>query len=136
MKRKILGTFAAVAVGLTMLACAGGGTDEPDQPTVTSNTAQPPTATTKPPTGDVAPPKRGIISQPRISEGVYSVGEDMAPGTWKVTERASEGCYWAITDPKSGNILRNGYAAGFPKVTVKKGEEFEFTDCPDFEKVK
>lgn len=72
-------------------------------------------------------------------DGVWTVGEDIPPGTYKVTAAVSAGCYWSITVSGSNgdNIVANALpSGGYPKVTLKKGQDFETEDCGTWKKVK
>lgn len=86
---------------------------------------------------DPAPPTPK--PKPTIEQGIWTVGVDIPPGTYRVTAPVEEGCYWAIT--KSGtngdDIIANDLVSGGrPTVTVRKGQDFETNDCGTWEKVK
>lgn len=72
--------------------------------------------------------------KPTIGEGIWTVGEDIPAGTYKVTENAGEDCYWARLKP-DGDIIDNYLGGGRPKVRIRKGEQFETSGCPIFSKV-
>lgn len=40
-----------------------------------------------------------------VSDGIYVVGQDMQPGTYRVTAAVADRCYWQIT--KSGSNGRD-----------------------------
>jgi hypothetical protein len=83
------------------------------------------------------PPKPPPAAKPTIEDGVWTVGEDIPAGTYKVTEKISGMCYWAIT--KSGtngsDIIDNDIpSGGLPRVTIKKGQDFETNGCGTWKK--
>lgn len=57
-------------------------------------------------------------------DGVYQVGVDIQPGTWK-TAGSGQSCYWQ-TSSKSGDILANDNVDG-PTVVVIPASAFSFT---------
>lgn len=116
MKFKIYGWLALVALAL---GCAGGVSSEPtkSEPS-TMVTAQQP-----------APTPLTVIDP-----GIWTVGPDVAPGHYKVVEIASANCYWARL-AKNGDIIDNYFGAGLPEVTIKRGEQFETHDCPQWRKI-
>jgi len=72
-----------------------------------------------------------------IGDGKWIIGEDMAAGTWKTTAHVVDGCYWAILKAGTNgtDIIANDNAAGgFARVTVKRGQEFETSDCGEWTK--
>lgn len=86
---------------------------------------------------DPAPPTPE--AKPTIEEGVWTVGVDVPPGTYRVTAPVDDGCYWAITKSGSNgeNIIANDIVSGGrPTVTLKKGQDFESARCGTWEKVK
>jgi len=95
--------------------------------TVTATTAAPAVA---PKATKTTPPP--VI----IGDGIYTVGEDIPAGRYKVVERAGEGCYWARLDAAdTSDIKDNHIGGGFPAFTTHKGEAVEITGCPDFKRV-
>lgn len=126
-------------VGSIIAAMSGGtknGTQEPAAVATTAAaaaTTQAPAAavTTKP-----APPPPPA-AKPTIEDGVWVVGEDVPAGIYKVTAAVGSDCYWSIT--KSGtngsDIIDNGIpGGGLPKVTIKKGQDFETRGCGTWQK--
>lgn len=65
-------------------------------------------------------------------DGVYIVGDDVQPGTYK--SEGSESCYWS-RNSKSGDIIDNHLGAG-PTVMVIKASDFSVTvqRCAPFTK--
>lgn len=68
-----------------------------------------------------------------IAEGRWTVGDDIAPGTYKSTSPVeADNCYWAIT--KSGSngddIVSNDFGIkGNQTVVLKEGQDFESSNC-------
>lgn len=70
-----------------------------------------------------------------IEEGIWHVGEDLAPGTYRVIEAVDSDewwCYWSRTkDAESKRLIANDLVTGGrPQVTLKKGEWFTTRGCP------
>lgn len=72
----------------------------------------------------------------KIPEGTWTVGVDIVAGTYRAVG-ASDRCYWGIT--KSGSngsdIEDNHIGAGNLTVTLKVGQDFTSTNCPEWTKV-
>mgnify|MGYP000961188779 FL=1 len=66
---------------------------------------------------------------------MWIVGEDIAPGRYRVTTAVSGiGCYWEITTT-SGSIVKNDFVSGGrPTVTLKAGQQFKTQGCGDWAK--
>lgn len=67
-----------------------------------------------------------------VGNGVWTVGEDIQPGTYRAKEAVSGDCYWAVlvSGTNGDDIVNNGIpGGGRPKVTVKKGQDFELKRC-------
>lgn len=72
-----------------------------------------------------------------VADGVWTVGLDMAPGTYRATE-VSDSCYWAILRSGSNgdDIIANDLpSGGNPQVTVEDGQDFETARCGEWVKV-
>jgi len=71
-----------------------------------------------------------------IGEGIWTVGVDIAAGTWRPVEGASEDCYWAIhaTGNNGEDIISNGLGGGRPTVNLSEGQDFETSRCGDWER--
>lgn len=72
-------------------------------------------------------------SKPTIEDGVYHVGEDIAPGTYRLAEPVSSSdlCYWRKSkDAEGSNIIDNDLGStGRLQVTLKRGQWFEANRC-------
>ena len=117
----------AVTVGILGLgACA--------VPHDTIETSTPPPA---PAPAAAAPEQAAPAPAPApagISEGVWLVGEDVAPGRYCVTAAVSGDCYWEITT-SGGTIVDNDFVSGGrPTVTLKAGQQFKTQGCGDWAK--
>lgn len=67
-----------------------------------------------------------------IKEGTWTVGKDIAPGTYRTTKELTTSCYWAITVTGSngGDIIENdNVKGGFPQVVLSEGQTFESSRC-------
>lgn len=72
-----------------------------------------------------------------IGEGIWTVGTDIAPGTYRTSQPVSSDCYWKIT--KSGtngsDIIKNDIpGGGMPTVTLSVGQDFTNSRCGTFVK--
>lgn len=70
-----------------------------------------------------------------IGDGVYTVGTDIEPGTYRAKEEVETNCFWGIT--KDGTNGENYIAAGNPlggrpTVVVKKGQVLHLSYCGTF----
>lgn len=67
-----------------------------------------------------------------ITEGTWTVGVDVAPGTYRVDRQVTSGmCYWETSRAGSnGDIIDNDIVTGGrPSVTLAEGQEFTTHDC-------
>jgi hypothetical protein len=72
-----------------------------------------------------------------ISEGTWTVGVDVEPGTYRTKEAVSDDCYWEITRSGSngGDIIENDIVTGgFATVTLRAGQDFTNNRCGTFVK--
>lgn len=80
-----------------------------------------------------APPKPEPAAKPTIEDGLYHVGEDVAPGTYRLAEpvTGADFCYWKKSkDAEGENIIDNDLAStGRLQVTIKRGQWFETSRC-------
>jgi hypothetical protein len=79
------------------------------------------------------PPK----AKAAMGEGSYLVGEDIAPGRYRMIEAAGGNCYWGIyrAGTNQADIIQNDIVTGGrATVTLKKGQEFDSTGCGDWAK--
>jgi hypothetical protein len=72
-----------------------------------------------------------------IGEGNWTVGSDIAPGTYRTSAAVTGDCYWSIT--KSGtngsDIIENDIpTGGFPTVVLRAGQDFTNRGCGTFVK--
>jgi len=66
-----------------------------------------------------------------ITEGTWTVGVDIAPGTYRTTDAVSD-CYWAIyrSGTNADSIIANDIVTGGrPTVTLKEGQDFRTERC-------
>ncbi|MFI7482006.1 hypothetical protein ACH9EU_06265 [Kocuria sp. M1R5S2] len=67
-----------------------------------------------------------------IREGTWTVGVDIAPGTYRSTSDVGSRCYWAIlaTGTNGDDIITNDIpGGGRPSVTIAEGQDFETKRC-------
>lgn len=72
-----------------------------------------------------------------IGEGTWTVGTDIAPGTYRATEPVGSTCYWGIyaTGSNGDDIIANDLpGGGRPSVTLATGQDFNTTRCGSWEK--
>lgn len=72
-----------------------------------------------------------------IREGTWTVGVDIAAGTYRTTDAVGSTCYWGIyTSGTNGDdIITNDIpGGGRPTVTLSKGQDFNTTRCGTWEK--
>ncbi len=70
-----------------------------------------------------------------IGDGVWQVGKDIDPGTYRATREVGLRCYWAITNPVTDDIIQNDLpGGGFPEVTVSEGQQLKIANCSTFTK--
>ncbi|WP_225838001.1 hypothetical protein [Streptomyces sp. NK08204] len=74
----------------------------------------------------------------RGSGGMFKVGTDIAPGTYKSTGNADDSCYWERTkDAEHGldSIIANNNVTGTAVVTIRATDAyFKTTGCGDWKK--
>jgi hypothetical protein len=87
---------------------------------------------------ETAPPAAPAPAAPAdgtIGEGVWRVGEDVDPGTYRTTGPDSSGldlCYWSRSSDSSGDfdsIIANSILNGPGVVTIESGEVFTSNGC-------
>ncbi|GAB3490325.1 hypothetical protein [Amycolatopsis cihanbeyliensis] len=69
-----------------------------------------------------------------VGDGVWVVGVDVEPGTYRATSVGAE-CYWAITTSGSngGDIIDNGIpGGGNPTISLAKGQDFRSARCGEW----
>lgn len=120
--------IGAAGAGSTPTASASGATVT--QTSTVTTTATPPAATTVVKTVSVK-----VTPKPKaaITEGVWEVGVDIAPGKYKVIEPIASDCYWEINPTGKDDIVDNGNpTGGRPVVVLKKGQTFTNQGCGDW----
>jgi glucose/arabinose dehydrogenase len=145
-RRRALVFAGLIVAAVTIIGCASAPASDDEQAaqdTANRAAASAPAATTQattttPTTEATTAPAAPTKTTPApilITDGTYTVGEDMPAGRYKVTERAGDACYWSRTRGDS-DIIDNGLGGGFPSFTTKTGETVEISGCPEFRKVK
>lgn len=77
------------------------------------------------------------IAANSIGNGIWTVGVDVEPGTYRVSEPLTGYCYWAIyrSGTSGSDIIENdGPTGGFPTVQLSAGQDFENGGCGTFVK--
>ncbi len=73
------------------------------------------------------------LQQPIEDDGFYMVGEEfeISPGQWKSLwpPGTVDNCYWARTNPDTGDIRGNHFGQAGVYVRVYEGDLFETDDC-------
>lgn len=76
------------------------------------------------------------IAATSIGEGMWTVGVDVEPGTYRTAEAVTD-CYWAIyTSGTNGDDIQanDNVDGGFPTVTLSVGQDFKNSRCGTFVK--
>jgi hypothetical protein len=77
------------------------------------------------------------IAANSIENGIWTVGVDVEPGTYRVAEALTGYCYWGIyaSGTNGDDIIENdGPTGGFPTVQLREGQDFENNGCGTFVK--
>lgn len=72
-----------------------------------------------------------------VSDGTWTVGTDLAPGTYRTTAAVDSTCYWGIyaSGSNGGDIIENDLpGGGRPVVTLAAGQDFSTQRCGSWEK--
>ncbi|GAB3262787.1 hypothetical protein [Arthrobacter pigmenti] len=72
-----------------------------------------------------------------ISEGTWTVGVDVEPGTYRTTDNVRSSCYWGIyvSGTNSEDIVSNDIpGGGRPTVTLSEGQDFTSSRCGSWAK--
>ncbi|MCZ2402038.1 hypothetical protein IV498_02275 [Paenarthrobacter sp. Z7-10] len=72
-----------------------------------------------------------------ISDGTWTVGTDLTPGTYRATAPVGSRCYWAIykSGTNGSDIVENDLpGGGRPAVTLAPGQDFNTARCGSWEK--
>jgi hypothetical protein len=77
------------------------------------------------------------IAANSIGEGTWTVGRDVAPGTYRTAEAVTGQCYWGIyrSGTNGSDIIDNDIVnGGFPSVQLSEGQDFKNNGCGTFVK--
>lgn len=72
-----------------------------------------------------------------ISDGTWTVGSDIEPGTYRASADVGSSCYWGIyaTGSNGSNIIDNDLpGGGRPSVALSAGQDFKSSRCGKWEK--
>lgn len=72
-----------------------------------------------------------------VGAGIWTVGVDIEPGTYRANANVSADCYWAITVTGSNgsDIVNNGIpGGGRPSAVISVGHDFELVRCGTWSK--
>lgn len=72
-----------------------------------------------------------------ISDGTWTVGRDIAPGTYRSSGEVGARCYWAVlrSGTNGSDIVENDIpGGGRPMVTLAEGQDFNSARCGTWEK--
>ena len=130
-------TSAATAIALIALTgCAGTTTATPAVTTTVFAPAPTVTVFESAPAPQ-APANAGALTE--IPTGTFTVGTDIAPGTYKVTALLTgDDCYWGIykSGTNTDDIIENdALVSGLPTVTLKVGQDFSSRNCGTWKKI-
>lgn len=67
-----------------------------------------------------------------FSDGTWTVGVDISPGTYRSDEPVADRCYWGIyrTGSNGSDIIENDIpGGGRPSVTLREGQDFTSRRC-------
>jgi hypothetical protein len=77
------------------------------------------------------------IAANSIGEGTWTVGRDIAPGTYRTSAAVTGQCYWGIyrSGTNGSDIVDNDIVTGgFPTVRLSDGQDFTNNGCGTFVK--
>jgi hypothetical protein len=77
------------------------------------------------------------IAETSIPQGIWTVGLDIEPGTYRTAEPLLDDCYWGIyrSGTNGDDIIENDIpTGGYPTVTLSVGQDFENNGCGTFVK--
>lgn len=72
-----------------------------------------------------------------ISDGTWTVGEDIKPGTYRAKEAVGSRCYWGVyrSGTNGSDIIDNDIpGGGKPTVKLAKGQDFKSSNCGSWQK--
>ncbi|MCE0488291.1 hypothetical protein [Ornithinimicrobium sediminis] len=108
-------------------------TIEPTASDATVTLAEEPSEVTVTETATVTVTEGADVSEEdAVSSGVWTVGRDIEPGSYRPIEPVSEDCYWAVlvSGSNGADIVDNGIpGGGYPTVTVREGQDLELARC-------
>jgi hypothetical protein len=128
----VVACLALVCVSVAIIGAIGSAVDDKPKPTETLDLGAP--ASTPAPASTAAPATtKAAGPATQIEDGTWLVGEDVAPGTYRLAAPVSSGmCYWGIykAGTNQADIVDNGVeTGGRPTVTLKAGQEFKSSGC-------
>lgn len=75
--------------------------------------------------------RQAELTDPK-GDGFYTVGEEIAPGTWE-SQGSGDGCYWARLDAGQ-ELIDNHFGNAGGRITIRSSDtEVEFSDCGTWE---
>lgn len=75
--------------------------------------------------------RQAQLTEPR-GDGFYTVGEEIAPGTWE-SQGTGSSCYWARLDANQ-ELLDNHFGSAGGRITIRSSDtEVEFSGCGTWE---
>ena len=72
-----------------------------------------------------------------ITDGTWTVGKTVSPGTYTTTTEVGSSCYWGIyrSGSNGDDIIENDIpGGGRPTVTISEGQDFKSSRCGKWEK--
>lgn len=72
-----------------------------------------------------------------VSDGTWTVGEDIKPGTYRAKEAVGSRCYWGVyrSGTNGSDIIDNDIpGGGKPTVKLAKGQDFKSSNCGSWQK--
>ena len=147
-RRKILSHTAAALGGLlvgVLIGVVGSRGDVTGTPsatrtvTATPQMTQPSVADTKSQPVASSPKKNTAPAAEIPGDGVFLVGKDIQPGTYRSDGKDNTLCYWARlsdTTGELGDIIANGNADGQAIVKIDpRDKAFQTSDCRAWQKI-
>ena len=68
----------------------------------------------------------------QVGDGIWTVGRDIEPGTYRTIDAVTDTCYWGIyrSGSNGADIIENDIVTGgFPTVTLTDGQDFNSNRC-------
>ncbi|MFF8939208.1 hypothetical protein ACF08O_31725 [Streptomyces paradoxus] len=135
---------AAVLVGIffgVMIGIIGSGGSNNDSPTTVRTVTAPPTAVEQSEKGGTTSPSRPQAQKSGgiPGDGVFLVGDEVMPGTYRSDGKDRDLCYWARLSDTTGqtdDIIASGNAEGQTIVKIVASDEaFQSSDCKPWKKI-